>query len=78
MDISITLIEDGKEYIANCPELDINCYGSSEEEATRRIKEVINFYIDSAKEFGVKISPLKEWNGEETPYPFSENRETIN
>ncbi len=74
MDISITLIEDGKEYIANCPELDINCYGASEEEATRRIKNVINFYIDSAKEFGVNVSSLKGEGGE-PPIPFNE---TIN
>ncbi|HOP31122.1 MAG TPA: hypothetical protein P5120_07420 [Spirochaetota bacterium] len=60
MNISIKLINNGGEYIANCPELDINCYGSNENEAVRRLKDVINFYINSAKELGIDINPLKD------------------
>lgn len=60
MNISIKVIDNGSEYIANCPELDINCYGSDRNEAVRRIKEVINFYISSAKEMGIDVVPLKE------------------
>lgn len=60
MDISIKLIDNGSEYIANCPELDINCYGSNRDEALRRIKAVINFYVNSAKELGISINPLKD------------------
>jgi len=60
MNISIKLINNGEEYIANCPELDINCYGSNESEAVRRLKDVINFYINSAKELGIDINPLKD------------------
>ncbi len=60
MDISIKLIDNGSEYIANCPELDINCYGSDRDEALRRIKAVINFYISSAKELGISLNPLKD------------------
>ena len=60
MNISIKLIDNGSEYIANCPELDINCYGSNKEDALRRIKAVIYFYINSAKELGISINPLKD------------------
>ena len=60
MNISIKLIDNGSEYIANCPELDINCYGSNKKEALRRIKAVINFYLNSAKELGISINPLKD------------------
>lgn len=60
MNISIKLINNGGEFIANCPELDINCYGSDRNEAVRRLKDVINFYINSAKELGIDINPLKE------------------
>ncbi len=60
MNISIKLIDNGSEYIANCPELDINCYGSDRNEALRRIRAVINFYISSAKELGISINPLKD------------------
>ena len=60
MNISIKLIENGNEYIANCPELDINCYGSDKDEAIRRIGSVINFYINSAKELGLDVENLNE------------------
>ncbi len=60
MNISIKLINNGEEFIANCPELDINCYGSDKNEAVRRLKDVIYFYINSAKELGIDINPLKD------------------
>ena len=60
MNISIKLIDNGSEYIANCPELDVNCYGSDRDEALRRIRAVINFYIHSAKELGININPLND------------------
>lgn len=66
MNISIKVIDNGSEYIANCPELDINCYGSDRNEAIRRIKEVIYFYISSAKEMGLDVLPLKELSLEGT------------
>ena len=66
MNISIKLIDNGSEYIANCPELDINCYGSDREDALRRIKAVIHFYINSAKELGISINPLKDLSLEGT------------
>jgi len=78
MDISIKLIENGTEYIANCPELDINCYGSNEVEAMRRIKEVINFYVNSAKEMGINISPLNDGNKTYISSGHQEICDTIN
>ena len=60
MKLSIKLIESNNEIIANCPELDINCYGSDKDEAIRRIKKVINFYVDSAKELGLDVDALSE------------------
>ncbi len=60
MKVTVKLIDCGGEFIANCPELDINCYGSNRDEATRRIRSVINFYVESAKEFGLDVINLKE------------------
>ena len=62
MKISVKLIEHNDEFIANCPELDINCYGSNKNEAIRRIKSVIDFYVDSAKELGIDIDSIQELN----------------
>lgn len=83
MNISIKVIDNGSEYIANCPELDINCYGSDKNEAIRRIKEVIHFYISSAKEMGLDVLPLKELSieGNRNFLPVfsqSESKNTIN
>ncbi|HOK03302.1 MAG TPA: hypothetical protein PKX79_12540 [Spirochaetota bacterium] len=62
LSISVNLILNGDEYIANCPELDINCYGSNKNEAIRRLKNVIQFYITSAKELGLELTEIKEIN----------------
>ncbi len=60
MKLSIKLIQNHDEIIANCPELDINCYGSDRNEAICRIKKVINFYMDSARELGLDVEGLNE------------------
>ncbi len=60
MKVSINIIEQGNEFIANCPELDINCYGQNKNEAVRRIQNVIRFYVDSARELGLEIEDLNE------------------
>ena len=59
MEISIKLIKKDNEIIANCPELDINCYGENREEAIKRIKSVIKFYIDSAQNLGLEVQNFK-------------------
>jgi hypothetical protein len=74
MKLSIKLIQNHEEIIANCPELDINCYGSDKAEAIRRIKKVINFYVDSAKELGLDVESLTEISIDgETDQPINDN-----
>ena len=58
MKLSAELIKSEHEYIARCPELDINCYGYDRKEAIRRLRSVIKFYISSAKELGLEIDEL--------------------
>jgi len=60
MKLSVRLIQQNNEIIANCPELDINCYGSNRDEAIRRIKKVIHFYIEAARELGLNVEKLYE------------------
>jgi len=78
MNISIKLIDNGSEYIANCPELDINCYGSDKDEAIRRIRAVISFYINSAKELGISINPLKDISFEGSNINFFSDQSLMN
>jgi hypothetical protein len=58
MKISAQLIKSDTNYIARCPELDINCYGANKREALKRLRNVIQFYIDSAKELGMEIDGI--------------------
>ena len=80
MKITVNLIKTDDEYIANCPELDINCYGSNKNEALIRIQNVIYFYIDSAKELGLDVENLQEIlvDGESTKPEIRKNCHEIN
>lgn len=60
MKISVNFIQKNNELIANCPELNINCYGADKHDAVRRMQTVVNFYIESAKEIGLYIEALTE------------------
>ncbi|MDA3901640.1 MAG: hypothetical protein PF637_14110 [Spirochaetes bacterium] len=55
MNISVKLLKNDDRFIATCPELEISCYASSQTEAKHRIKEVISFYLHSAKELGLEV-----------------------
>ena len=78
MNISIKLINNGSEYIANCPELDINCYGPNKDDALRRIKAVIYFYINSAEELGISTDSFKDTLFEDSDIDFYEKLMKIN
>jgi len=60
MKLSIKLHELENEFIASCPELDVNCYGSNRGEAIRRLRNVLQFYIDSAHEFGLEVESFDD------------------
>jgi hypothetical protein len=55
MKLSVQVIELDRECIANCPELEINCYGADRDDAIRRIQNVLQFYISSAQELGFDV-----------------------
>ena len=73
MKISVTLSEINNQYIASCPELEINCYGSDKCEATRRIREVLSFYIRSAEELGLEVEQFEHISidGKDSPFNTS-------
>ncbi|MCX7679737.1 MAG: hypothetical protein N2316_11040 [Spirochaetes bacterium] len=59
MKIHVRFIATEKEIIANCPELDVNCYGTSKDEAMRRFFNVLQFYFDAAQDLGLEIEQLE-------------------
>lgn len=60
MKLNVKLVATENEFIASCPELDVNCYGQNKDEAIRRLKNVLQFYIDSAQELGLDVEYLEE------------------
>ena len=68
MKITVNLIQQKNEFIAVCPELDINCYGRDKSDAIKKINNVIMFYIQSAKEMGFDVNELNEIFIEDEPY----------
>ncbi len=74
MKLSIEFVELDKEFIARCPELDVNSYGTDKDEAIRRLVSVIQFYIESAKEVGLEVKGLSivSIDGKPTPASFKE------
>ncbi len=58
MKINIKIVKTENEFIANCPELDVNCYGPSRNDAVRRIVSVLQFYVEAAQEMGLDVERL--------------------
>jgi predicted RNase H-like HicB family nuclease len=73
MKVNVKLVATENEYIASCPELDVNCYGQNKDEAIRRLKNVLQFYIDSAQELGLDVEYLEELfiEGEKNQKPIA-------
>lgn len=45
-------------FIATCPKLNIYSYGKTLDKAITRLREVVNFYLESADELGVTLEEL--------------------
>lgn len=59
MDFMIEVYRDKDDtYIASCPKLEVYSYGRTFDKAVARLKEVVNFYMESAKELGVSLEEL--------------------
>jgi predicted RNase H-like HicB family nuclease len=60
--VKIGLLQVFKEgelsYIASYPKLQIYSYGKTIHEAILRLKEIIKFYIESAKELDISVEDL--------------------
>ena len=69
MELSIKIWEKNGEYVANCPELDIFCYGINYKQAQDRIKKVILFYAETAHDLGYNINPKELISSLDTNLP---------
>ncbi|MFW5807622.1 MAG: hypothetical protein ACOC2H_00490 [Spirochaetota bacterium] len=84
MKISVTLLKQDDKVIATCPELEINCYASNPAEATDRIKKVISFYVDSARDLGLDVQDFDavmidgQYSGELERFTYSGISDSLN
>lgn len=67
MRITIKTLETETEVIATCPELDINCYGPSKNDAIRRLVSVLHFYIDAARDLGLDVNSFDSFTVDDEP-----------
>lgn len=67
----LQVIKEGEQaYIASYPKLEIYSYGKTISDAVSRLKEIIKFYIESAKELGISVEKLCNVPSEEV-FPAS-------
>ena len=78
MKLSIRITKLENEFIANCPELEINCYGIDKLDAVRRIQNVLQFYISSAQELGFDVEDFDTMVVDgETPFACTTNQVAV-
>ena len=67
------LYREGKQVIAECPELDISSFGKNFDEARDNLIEAVALYIETAKELGSwpKISKKLQKRGDTVFLPIS-------
>ncbi|NIM04705.1 MAG: type II toxin-antitoxin system HicB family antitoxin [Armatimonadetes bacterium] len=51
--LSATLWQEGKQYVAKCPELGVASCGDTLEEALEALKEAVELYLENAAELGL-------------------------
>lgn len=55
MEVQIELDQEKDVFRASCPSLDIHCFGLSQGQALVRLKLVMQFYMETARERGLEI-----------------------
>jgi predicted RNase H-like HicB family nuclease len=58
--LTIKIWQEGKHYIAYCPELEIASQGKNQEHALKRIKEALEGFLEETKRMGTLDEILKK------------------
>ena len=62
IDYDIIVLEEGINYIAYCPELDISSCGNSISHAKEMLKQAVKLFIEEAEKMGTLSDILEEAN----------------
>ncbi|MBU0567061.1 type II toxin-antitoxin system HicB family antitoxin [bacterium] len=59
MDLSVEVYRDkDNTYVASCSKLDVYSQGETLNRAVNRLREIVNFYVESADELGLSLEEL--------------------
>lgn len=54
------IFQEGKAYVAHCPELDVSSCGKDVDEARRNLKTAVRLFIEEAEKLGTLDDILRE------------------
>jgi predicted RNase H-like HicB family nuclease len=54
------IFQEGKTYVAHCPELDVSSCGRDVDEARRNLKTAVRLFVEEAEKLGTLEDILKE------------------
>ncbi len=54
------IFQEGKAYVAHCPELDVSSCGKDVDEARRNLKTAVRLFVEEAEKLGTLDEILKE------------------
>ena len=54
------IFQEGKSYVAYCPELDVSSCGQDVEEARRNLKTAVRLFVEEAEKLGTLDDILRE------------------
>ncbi len=61
------IFQEGKDFIAYCPELDISSCGHDVDEARRNLKTAVRLFVEEAQKLGTLEDILKEAGYQRSP-----------
>lgn len=50
--------KDKETFVASCPEMGVYSYGRTVEQAVDRLKQVVQFYLESSEELGLSLEEM--------------------
>ncbi len=60
IDFDAIIFQEGKAYVAHCPELDVSSCGHDVEESRRNLKTAVRLFVEEAEKLGTLEGILRE------------------
>lgn len=60
IEFDVIIFQEGKNYVAHCPELDVSSCGHDVDEARRNLKTAVRLFVEEAEKLGTLEDILRE------------------